>query len=66
MKEKLTNLIKSCRFRGFSQLVYSYLYQKTYKWNAKANGVALKNLPDEEFRKTWRQLGHVYESVTLS
>ena len=64
MKQKLTNLIKSCRFRGISQLVYSYLYQKTYKWNAKGNGVALRNLPTEDFRRKWSQLGHVYESVT--
>lgn len=64
MKEKLTNLIKSCRFRGISQLVYSYLYQKTYKWNAKGNGVVLKTLPDTDFKRKWSQLGRVYESVT--
>ena len=65
MKEKLTNLIKSCRFRGFSQLVYSYLYQKTYKSRAKHNGLKLKNLPNTDFKRKWSQLGHIYESVTL-
>ena len=64
MKEKLTNLIKSCRFRGFSQLAYSYLYQQMYKSKAKSNGIELKKLSDTDFRKKWSQLGSIYESVT--
>lgn len=64
MKDKITNLIKSCRFRSFSQLVYSYLYQKSYKANAKRNGVILKKLPDADFKNKWSKLGRIYESVT--
>lgn len=64
MKDKITDLIKSCRFRWFSQLMYSFLYQKSYKANAKRNGVQLKNLPDANFKSKYSKLGHVYESVT--
>lgn len=61
---KLTNLIKSCRFRGFSQLAYSYLYQKAYKYYAGKNGIRMKNVPVKEFKLEWNSLGHVWETTS--
>lgn len=61
---KLTNLIKSCRFRGFSQLAYSYLYQKAYKYYAKRNDIVMRNLSVKEFKRKWNSLGRVWETIS--
>lgn len=65
IKSKLTNFIKSCKYRNISQFFYSFLYSKQYQKNAKRNGIQMKDLPTSEFKRKWSQLSHVYETTTF-
>ncbi len=62
---KLTNLIKSCRYRWFSQLAYSYLYPRAYKYYARCNGLKLQDVSADEFKLKWQELSKIWETTTL-
>ena len=65
MKASITNLIKSCRWPYFSQIVYSLLYSRSYKSYLRRNNITLKKFSTHDVKKKWNQLAHIWETTTF-
>lgn len=57
-------LVKSCRYPGLSQFIYSCLYARRYKRDAIWAGVKMKDIDAASLLKSWSSLSKVWELTT--